>query len=386
MEIRALEPGEYDLTRDLRSRAFGRVGDEEWERSAVVARPAMEAGRQFAGFENGRVVAMARLHDLRQWWHGRAVSMGGVGGVAVAPEERGRGLGRALMTELLERCADLGHPLSMLYPATTSLYRSVGYEHAGALHEIEFPAEGLRTVAAESVPVRRVEPRDAAEVAAVIARAHESGLDSGPVAWNEAMWRAFLLTGDDFAYLAEDGFLSYRWADGDTAFEVTRLVARSERTLRALWALVGSGSSTAATVRACVAPMDAALWLPREREVDAVRRKQWLLRVVDAPAAFEARGYPAGVTAEVPLVIDDPPRPAHHGAWHLSVADGRGRLERRAEPAGAVRLGARGLAALFAGIPVATLLRAGLAGDGGSGALPALSAAFAAAPFSLDYF
>ncbi len=139
-----------------------------------------------------------------------------------------------------------------------------------------------------------------AEVAAVIGRAHGSARDCGPVGWTEARWREVLATGGDYVHLAEDGFLSYRWADGGEALEVTRLVASSEATLRALWAIVGSGSSIAETVRACVSPMDPVLWMLRERKHETVQRDQWMLRVVDAPAAIAARGCPAGVTATVP--------------------------------------------------------------------------------------
>src|SRR5262249_58797655 len=49
-------------------------------------------------------------------------------------------------------------------------------------------------------------------------------------------------------------------------------------------------------------------------------------------------------------------------------------------------LGARGLAALYAGTPVATLRRAGLADGGSPDADAALDAAFAATPFMLDGF
>ncbi|MUN42232.1 GNAT family N-acetyltransferase [Actinomadura litoris] len=383
MEIRALAPDEPEAARDVRARAFGPYSDAEWERSLRYNAATLAAGRQFAGFDGGRVVAAGRLHDMTQWWHGRAVSLAGVGGVAVAPEERGRGLGRALMADLLERCAALGHPLSMLYPATTRLYRSLGWEHAGAQHKIDFSAEALRGIAAERVPVRRAGPEDAAEVAAVIRRVHRGAGDCGPVGWADADWRVQLAEENDFSYLADDGFLTYRWTGGKTALEVVRLVAASERTLRALWAIVGSGSSVAPTVHACVGPMDAALWLPAEREVDHVRRNQWMLRVVDAPAAIEARGYPAGVGARVPLLVDDPQRPSNSGHWLFEVADGRGRLERSAEHPDAVRLGPRGLAALYAGVPVATLRRSGLLRGGNASAL---TAPFAAAPFSLDYF
>ena len=49
-------------------------------------------------------------------------------------------------------------------------------------------------------------------------------------------------------------------------------------------------------------------------------------------------------------------------------------------------LGPRGLAALYAGTPVATLRRAGLADGGSPDADAALDAAFAATPFMLDGF
>jgi predicted acetyltransferase len=383
MEIRALAPEEMNAVRDVRARAFGPLPDEDWERRVQAARPSVEDGRHLAGFEDGRVVATGTVHEMTQWWHGKAVSMGGVSAVTVAPEERGRGLGRRVVAALLDLCAARGHPLAVLYPATTPLYRSLGWEHAGAQHHIAFSAEALRTVSAERVPVRRAGPEDAAEVAAVVGRAHESARDCGPVGWTEPRWRALLADRDDYAYLAEDGFLSYRWAEGNSGLEVTRLVASSESTSRALWAIVGSGSSTAESVKACVSPMDPVLWLLREREHDDVRRSQWMLRVVDAPAAIAARGYPAGVTAEVPVSIDDPQRPGNSGHWRLTIKDGEGRLERSAETSGAVHLGPRGLSALYAGVPVATLRRSGLLQGGDA---DGLSAAFAATPFSLDYF
>ncbi|WP_030173805.1 GNAT family N-acetyltransferase [Spirillospora albida] len=383
MQIRVLGSGELDETRDIRSRAFGRLSDSAWAQSARMARPALEAGRQFAGFEGGRIVATGRLNDLTQWWQGRAVSVAGVGGVAVAPEARGRGLGRALLTDLLERCVRFGHPLAMLYPATTPLYRSLGWEHAGGLHHVELPAEALRTLAAERVPVRRVGPQDAEEVAAVVARVHEAAGDCGPIGWRHGVWRVLLGTEGHYTYLAEDGFVSYRWDGNGEGLEVTRLVAGSEGTLRALWALVGSGSSTAASVRACVAPSDPVLWAIRERECETVDRRQWMLRVVDAPAAIGARGFPAGVSARAALLIDDPDVPANAGHWHLTVEDGTGRLERSGGDPDPVRLGARGLAALYAGVPVPTLRRAGLLHGGDAGTL---GAAFAATPYALDYF
>jgi predicted acetyltransferase len=64
---------------------------------------------------------------MRQWWHGRAVPMAGVAVVSIAPEDRGRGIGRAVMTALVELMAGRGYPLAALYPATMAIYRSLGW-------------------------------------------------------------------------------------------------------------------------------------------------------------------------------------------------------------------------------------------------------------------
>jgi Sterol carrier protein domain len=80
--------------------------------------------------------------------------------------------------------------------------------------------------------------------------------------------------------------------------------------------------------------------------------------------------------------------------WQLTVRDGTGclsefRTDHGDSPRSAashqhipLALGARGLAALYAGAPAATLRRAGLA----SGGSPEADAALAAAPFMLDSF
>jgi len=123
-----------------------------------------------------------------------------------------------------------------------------------------------------------------------------------------------------------------------------------------------------------------------------------MLRLLDAPAAIAARGFPAADLA-VPLQITDDLLAANSGRWELTVRAGVGRLSRyRTEPGASpavpassggqapLALSARGLAALYAGTPVATLRRAGLADGGSPAADAALDGAFAATPFMLDGF
>lgn len=195
-----------------------------------------------------------------------------------------------------------------------------------------------------------------------------------------------------------DGFAAYHWQRGHEELFVDRVVAASAQTTRALWGVVASHSSVAPAVRAHVAPADPIWWLLREQDAAIAEHESWMLRLLDAPAAIAARGFPA-TDIPVPLQLTNDLLPANSGRWDLRVQAGSGSLSIRRTDRGAspaipdtsagqvpLALGPRGLAALYAGPPVATLRRAGLAHGGSPDADAALDGAFAATPFMLDGF
>jgi len=403
--IRAVRPDDdLDAQFDLAERSFGpgsRAGRDQ--RRRAVADP-IAAGRTLGAFHGDRPVGAASFHDMRQWWCGRAVPMAGVASVKVAPEDRGRGVARRLMTALLDEMAARGHPLSALYPATMPLYRSLGWELAGVRDTAVIPTRSLRDlmppdpvvlaadpdVAAGSARLLRAAPADAEAVISVIGRVHQAARDCGPITWDVASVASRLADPDLYAYLSDDGFLIYRWHHGNDALFVEGAEAISAPAQRVLWAHVGSHASIADRVFARVGPADVFWRLTRERDGDVHHRSMWMLRVVDAPAAIAARGFPAAVSLAVPLAIHDDARPANSGRWALTVTDGRGVLDpltpsgARADPP--LTLGARGLAALYAGTPVSTLRQAGLAADGSPADDAALDTAFAGTAYMLDAF
>ncbi|MBO4269787.1 GNAT family N-acetyltransferase [Microbispora triticiradicis] len=410
MEVRDVTTADLDAVLDDRSRAFGPLSAEGARTWRELVSPMLPEGRYLGAFEGPRLVGAARINPYLQWWHGRPLSMGGVASVTVSPEDRGRGVGRALTEAAVERCAALGHVVSALYPATTPLYRSVGYEHAGGMTRITLPAEALRTLGGPrgsggqdgsgvsgghggAARPRRAGPGDAAELVAVIGGVYAATRASGPLCYDERTWRLWLADEDDYCYLAGDGYVLYRWSDGD--IEVHHLVAGSEATARALWSLVGSASSVAKSVHACVDPADPVLWLLRERSDDDVTVRRWMLRLIDLPAAVAGRGFPAGVSMETVVEVTDRRRPANSGAWTLSVAGGSGSVTPARTPPGrgpgtgqgeATRLTIGGVSALFAGVPTATLRRSGRLTGGSPDADDALDAAFGCAAYMIDLF
>ncbi|MGA2826146.1 MAG: GNAT family N-acetyltransferase [Streptosporangiaceae bacterium] len=410
-EIREVAPeDDLEALYDLSRRAFGPSSGPPDSSLARASRQALldaaiDDRRVFAAFDGDQMVASARYHDMRQWWHGRSMPMAGVSGVMVAPEHRGRGLGRKLMTALLAAIASRGYPLSVLYPATTPIYRSLGWELAGGHQYAVIPARSLRALvppdtagkspgvpgdepigAERPAPIRRAGPADAGEVLTVIGRAHERARDCGPNTRDPVTIARWLADPELFAYLAADGFLAYHWHGGNDEILVQRAVAATDRTLRDLWSIVASHSSIAPTVRARIGPADPLWWLTREPDVRLRDREQWMLRVVDAPAAIAARGFPASVQLSLPLWIEDDERPGNSGLWELAVTGGRGHLIHSPEATHPVTMGARGFAALYAGIPMATLRLAGLAAGGNPVADSELDGAFAGSSFMLDSF
>ncbi|MER7364989.1 GNAT family N-acetyltransferase [Nonomuraea wenchangensis] len=381
MELRDLTPDDLDQVLDLRKRAFGPIApaDSETWRQAVT--PVLGEGRYLGVFDGSRLTAAARLRQFTQWWHGRPQPMAGVAGVTVSPEDRGRGVGTRLMRAVIERGVELGDAVSALYPATTPIYRSLGYEHAGGMRKVTLPAEALRGLRPSGqVKLRRMGPADAAELIAVLHKVHGAARSSGPVSYDERTWGLWLADDDDFRYIADDGFVIYRWHGQD--IQIDTLVAGSPETARALWSMVGTSSSIAKNVIAPLAPDDPVLWLLPERSQDHVTEQRWMFRVLDVAAAVERRGYPAAVTCEAVVTVQDPVR--GEGTWRLDIAGGSGTATPVAGAPAAV-LTANGLSALYCGVPTSTLRVVGLM-SGDERFDEVLDAAFAAKPYMLDYF
>jgi predicted N-acetyltransferase YhbS len=413
---------------DLNVRAFGPALTADRAEAIAGLEYAIADGRMFGVFDGPALIGSAKFHPMRQWWHGRSLAMAGVGGVKVAPERRGQGVGTALTAELLAEIGRRGYPVSVLYPATASVYRSLGWELAGAHYETRLPTHLLGPLLHAEYPsapdvsgppgclgpasraaLRRAGPDDAEEIVSVIGAAHAALRDCGTATRAVPVFRHWLTTGRDFCYLADDGFLSYHWASGHDQIVIDRAVAASQQTARAFWGVVASHASMASTVRAYLAPDDPVSWLLKDGEPDLVHRRRWMLRLVDPAAAIAARGFPPVAEVTAALRLDDKARPDNSGLWRLTVGAGTGSLSRfetaapgripATSPLGRgarspltlgarspLTLGARGLAAMYAGIPMAVLRRSGLADGGDPAADPALDCAFAAQAFMADYF
>ena len=195
--------------------------------------------------------------------------------------------------------------------------------------------------------------------------------------WAESKVAEWLEDEDNFGYLADDGFVVYNWHDSD--LRIDEIVAGSEATGRALWATVGSGSSIASTVQAYIAPNDPVHLLVNHEADKHAQLQRWMLRVLDAPAAIAARGFALGAAVEVDLELEDMEVSGTPAVGTSPSPTARARLTPSAGAGDTLRLGPRGLAALYAGTPLAALRRSGLASGGSTTADGPIDTAFGGA-------
>jgi predicted acetyltransferase len=380
--VRALEEKDIEQVWRLNQLAFGYRSDA----------PPDDIGASY-GIEtpDARIVASARIRSYEQWWGGRAVPMGGIAAVAVHPDARGQGEASRLMRHLLPVMREAGQPISVLFPTGVGVYRPVGWEVVGSLDDTRIPTRDLRpSGSADDVTVRTARVDDVPAIRELYVGLGVNGLltREGP----EFPAGADAVLEHDVVAVAEDaagdavGYTSYARGTGyreGSELRVWELVHRTGPGAAALLRSLASWSTVASTV----------LWrgptteLARQLAVPVpppVRQQPWMLRIVDAPAAIAARGFPPQVTADAAFVLDDPDLPAHCAGWRLQVADGSGSLEQVAAGAALPRLHVRGLALLYAGAADGgALVRAGLLDRPVDG----LDAAFAGqAPRILDYF
>ena len=355
--------------------------------------------QQQAGLESFRVVragdqVAAGMGMLRmgQWFGGRSVPMSGIIGVVVAPEYRGTGVASYMMRSAMEEMRADGVALSSLYASTQTIYRKMGYEQAGHSISYRFPVSSLPT-REQRLVVRAATPEDESEMHRLYterARQTNGTLDRHPVLWE---WKlrerppvsAYIVERDGVA----EGYVVYnqrrRPSDPGKVIKIRDLVAATPDAGRQLLSFLGGHRRVADHLEWEGPAADPLLLLVTEQDYTASYFQQWMLRMLDVPAALTARGYPKGVSGEVHLAVLDDMLPANDGPVILSVADGRAEVRPGGE--GTVVIDVRGLAALYSGyLPAAALRTVGYL-KGPDDDLSLLTTLFAGpAPWMPDHF
>ena len=337
---------------------------------AMVAVPGLT---RYGAFDaGGRLVGKAADLHHEQWWSGRRVAASGVGGVAVLPEARGRGVARSLLTELLRGARERGAAVSTLFPTVAAPYRSCGWEIGGTLRTVDLPTAALpRHRPSPKLSVRPGGPEDMPAVADLYQRIARQRC--GLLSRRGELFEHFAATsplppGVDGLTLVEDGerlvgYASWqrgRGYDAGAVLTVHDVLASTAEAARELVGVLASWRSVAPTLRLRLLANNAvALQLPLESAREH-QQQVWMHRPVDVIRAVESRGWPHHVRGRVDFALDDPIAPWNAGSWRLEVSDGSAQLQ-RASRQPTLSLSVRGFGLLYTGAaPASAVAEAGL--------------------------
>jgi predicted acetyltransferase len=389
IRIDDLRPGDEAAAFDLGRQAFG--GSDRFD----PERPGMAPGRHVAAYLDGALVGQVRRHAFGQHFGGRRLPCAGISGVAVAPEARNRALARRMLTESMERAAADGEVIAALYPTTAALYRSAGFEVAGwwvqrgvGVGELPRDDGSLTWERADLDDPRAVAVHDR------MAPDHDGWIDPGADFW---AWRAIRARKDESA----NRYLYIGLRGPEPVAAVQYAYGRSERAMYridaevvlgvdgvavgAALAFLGSHGTTADEVRTLLPVDELELHLAHAQRTRVHATWPWMLALIELPGAIAARGFPEGVAGSLSLEVTDGNRPANAGRWVLTVADGRGALERGGP--GRVAVSVTDLAAVFSGhLDPVRLARAGRLGPASAADVGLLRAAFVGHPSLTIFF
>ena len=361
VQIESIRPGDEEQRYGLGRQAFGAT--DPFDPDA----PTLDPDQIVCAYDGDRLLGAVVTLDFAMTWGGRAVPCGGVSGVVVGPEARGRGAAGAMLEESLRRMAGRGQVVSALYPTTAALYRRVGFEVVGWFTRRSIPLAEVPTAPADGIEWRRVAIDDPAfaSVGEPMIAAHDGWFrpDRNWVARN-VHHRTKDTKTNRFAYVGRrDGrdvtALAYRYAPADPFYEleVEALVGIDGPAVAAGLAFLAANGTTAREIRTSLPSSILSLHLPHMQRATIESDWPWMLRIVDAPGAIAARGWPTGVAGRVALSLTDRACPANTGNWVLEIADGVAQLSPGGP--GDVEVTAPELAMIYAGGDVRAMRAAG---------------------------
>lgn len=394
MIVRPLRPEDAEAAFQLRVVAFSTAMHADFDPDEPYA---PDDGRLVA-VEDSRVVGHLAIWPFHQAFGGRAVPMGGVAGVVVAPDRRGQGIASRLLAAALDRMGEHGQAISTLFPATTAPYRRWGWEVAGTHLRRRVATRDLLALPAPSTEVS-LRPFELDDLDAVVALHDAVTLTEpgGLVAGRPWLHRALAPDPDEpeIVVVAEREarvaglLLATKLAAEDPhsayTLDVLRLFGADRDIERALWRNVAGHYSVAATTTFKSQPAEPLLFeLPFGLHEPVPAPEHFMTRLVDVPAAMAARGWP-GVDVHVELAIRDERRPANDGHWVVELAGG----EATTTPGGGgdVEVDIGALSSLYTGFTTPRALARSGRLRASEAQLDRLTAMFSApSPFLRDYF
>lgn len=368
---------------DIDGLEFGHLRDDEWEqvfdlRSAAFAGPVeSDETRPRLGVDNvlvarrgSEVLGTAASADFAQNISGGVLAMGGVTGVAVAPHAAGQGIAKTLMRQLLEMIRERNQPIACLYPSTSRLYRSVGFESAGIWAQHAVPISEVHKRPGEGVSIEVAGP----EIYDTLRHLHEEQARStNGWAVRDEWWWAYLKHDAETTKVHQRIFVAST-SEGPCAaavvrhtkdsgsptasydFDIADLFGRPEG-FRAIVAALATQGTMAGRVLTVLPYPELDAITDRPETSRRTNQMPWMERIIDVEAALTGR--PVGhFSGALHLAIRDDILSANAGNYVLEIDPTSDRLLVTPGGNGTVAMDIATLAPLYTGYRTASQLAA----------------------------
>ena len=354
IRVRALREEEREAARTLQRRAFNVSPSAS---AGAPPPPPLDSLR--VAEVGGAIAGVLRIHRFGHFFGGRSVPAIGIGGVAVAPEARGRRVAERLLVEVLRELRREGFAISTLFPATVPVYRRCGYEYMSMRVRFRAPLRSLpRAAGPDVLPWTDDDLGAIATCYRTWAQGQNGAVDRPERWWPDRVLAAWEGKEALRYCVREDGvitgYLVYAQharpdaADWSFDLNVHDLVWTTPAAAAALLTFAARHRSNGVDLVWTGPPNDALANLLPEQDAGFDSWFRQMIRLVDVPAAFEARSYPTALERVVELAVEDPHLADNAGGWRVEVSGGRARVARAA--AGSARVDIATLGAIWSGM------------------------------------
>ena len=388
LRFRAATSSDLDRILEIQLCAFPDARSADERRRNFTASPFGALDDLVLAMRGDEIVGQAFLFPLECWFGGRAVQVGGVASLAVAPEARGQGVASALLRALHVASDMRGDALTMLYAFRQRFYARVGYGPSASRRRLGIDPASVPPswVALARARVRRARGDDKEAILSAYARS--AARASGWLTRTDAAWDRHLAKERRQFLVAERPAREGGGVAGYVAFEVLQNEPHAATTVNVDEIAADDDVTRLALVGALAAMRDQVREIELEVDgtdplelglVDADARRFGtsriehdlgtlvggpMIRIEDVPRAIESRGYRAEGAFDI--VIHAAEGEANGAGDELAisvrVADGHAEVSAARGVAGAIRTSRATLASLlYGGLRPSDAVRMGLA-------------------------
>ena len=334
MKFRLSRETEYAAIRRLLDQAFG--SEEPW--TSWYFSQHYRPERTWIGVDRWKIIAQAHLLPHRLMLRGTLRKAAYFVGVCVEEKLRGSGIGRELMASALAELKRTGVGFSILQPRWPVFYQKLGWDYGYSRQRYDLPLSEVE----ERLPagVTDLEWKADVQNCSVLMELYDYFTASrhGYAARVQTDWKKILADhrgeGGRAGVLMRDGqpVLYALYHRLDTVLRVRELVWREPQCVDAVWKpLLAWGRSLGAETLTWDDPAGD----PVSALFPGSRSEPFLMgRLTDIRSVLATLAYPADLSAELTLSLQDPLAPWHEGIYSWSIQRGKGLL--RLAPAGAV--------------------------------------------------